>query len=696
MLVVRSVQVQKSEVSSSAQSERQTRWPSVAPVRQTTTTTMTSPKATVTYKKKDGVLAVGDDSKYLFWTPSAPPGSPPSVTISIVDITNLQQTPETSPKVALKVFVKEESYVFSFTDKQSARKEQEVVTDTLRNVISASKAAAPIPQVATPNPGTPGAAQNGDGAQPAAMAMAKAVSSKSADEAWYDDAKLKADFQLQKSLLDVNKPLKERFNQALSDKPESVSAAQFTTQFWSARLHMLRAHAIEKAQKHGEYNVLPEIRWIRKPGEKEGDPDIKQLLITKDQIKLIFKQYPIVRDAYNDNCPPMAPGDFWSRFFNSRLLKKLKGEKVTQHDPPDAAFDRYLEGSDLGPASIGHVPTYMDLEGNEQDHSQRLGNRPDETMRPSTFEKVPILRVLNNLSEKMLSHVAPTDGEAHGPIGMDEETYEHLRLRDLANEDADNRVTLNIREQQRLTAGDQQDNASADAALYAQHDPQEVLSSLRSDLRPFSLGNEAQGLYSLDQAIGFDPDSDSEDEDAIHFQTFGFKHKPPSHFSAKPALNHATSEIISSIAQQREFAASDPEDLHGLSQETYNTLSTTHATTTEFLHYFWSLFLSGDNSRTNELAQLVSTLDRSLDRINAVAATADAERNKKIANVKRQMEDYEKRTGKKAKYDFDTILGGKKVVDSMVKPTVGALAQATAAYRKAFDEQTKEAAAAAV
>jgi transcription initiation factor TFIIH subunit 1 len=43
----------------------------------------------------------------------------------------------------------------------------------------------------------------------------------------------------------------------------------------------------------------------------------------------------------------------------------------------------------------------------------------------------------------------------------------------------------------------------------------------------------------------------------------------------------------------------------------------------------------------------------------------------------------------------DTIKGGKKVVDIMVKPTVGALAQATAAYRKAFDEQTKEAAAAA-
>ena len=149
---------------------------SVAPVRTTTIKTMTSPKATVTYKKKDGILAVSDDSKYLFWSPSAPAGSPPSVTIPIADITNLQQTPEASAKVALKVFVKEESHVFSFTDKESARKEQEVVTDTLRNVISASKAAAPIPQAATSGPGTPAPAQNGESAQPAAMSMANAVS----------------------------------------------------------------------------------------------------------------------------------------------------------------------------------------------------------------------------------------------------------------------------------------------------------------------------------------------------------------------------------------------------------------------------------------------------------------------------------------------------------------------------------------
>jgi transcription initiation factor TFIIH subunit 1 len=677
------------QVKSVAQSERSSsNPPGVAPVRQTTTITMTSPKASVTYKKKDGVLAVSDDSKHLFWTPSAPPGSAPTVTITVVDITNLQQTPETSAKVALKVFVNEDSYVFSFTDKQTGRKEQEVVTEHLRNVISANKAAAAPPLVSTPNPGTPG---DGDSAHPAAIAMAKAASSKATDEAWYDDSRLMFDGALHQSLFKADKQLHARFKQAMDNKPQSVSGPQFSSQFWSTRLHLLRAHAIEQAQKQGEYNVLTEIGYKLVPGEKDGDPDQKVFLINQDHVRTIFRLYPVVSEAFDASVPPMTAGEFWTRFFNSRLFKKLKGEKITQQEKPDGIMDRYLERHQFGPASIDHVPTYMDLEGNEQNHSQMKGNRPDWTMRPSTFDKVPILRVLNSLSEKMMSHVAPEDGEAHGPIGMDEQTFEHLRLRDLANEDVDNRVTLNIREQQRLLAGEQQDNVSKEAVLYAQHDPKQVLSSLRTELRPFSLSGGGQEVYSLDKAIGFDPDSDSEDEEAAH-QING---SMPSHFSAKSALKHATTDIISSIAQQREFASADPENLYGLSQKTYDTLITTHATTNEFLHYFWTVFLSGDNSRTAELAQLVSTLDRSLDRINVVGAAADKERNEKVSDVQRRMDAREKKTGKRLKYDFDLIPGGKKVVDAMVKPTVVALAQATEAYSKALEEQTREAAAAA-
>lgn len=644
---------------------------------------MPSTSATVVYKKKDGALTLSDDTKYLFWTPTG--GASPAVTVPIADVTNLQQTPATAPKVALKVFVKDDNYVFSFTHKENARKEQETVTDALRNAIAATKATS-TPQPTTPKPGTP-AQQDGDNGQSAAMAIAKAVTAKkAAEDRWYDDKELKSDIKLQKSLLDANPALKARFNQAFAEKPESVSHMQFTSQFWSARLHLLRSHAIDQAQKQGDYNVLPEVKYVIKPAEKEGDPPTRIFSITKSQINLMFKQYPIVKQAYDELTPdPMPIATFWSELFQpeNKLFKKLKGEKITGHEKAHRYFDKYLD-REAGPASIGQVPHFIDLEGNEQNHSQRLGNRPDETMRPSTFDKVPILRTLNNLSEKMLSHMAPEDGQAHAPIGMDEDSYEQLRLRDLALEDVDNRVVLNIREQQRSLAGEPQDNASKEAALYAQHDPQDVLSTLRSDLKPSTTS------FNLEQAINFDPDSDSEDEDSAP-QTNGTANtKQPHHFSSKSALTTASNNLMHTVRAQRASATTDIQNLNGLKTDTYTALTQTQATTTEFLHYFWTLFLSGDAGRTQELAQLVSTLDRSLNRINAVAEQAEKEREGEIAKIEKKLAESQRKTGKRPKYDFDGVKGGRKVVEGMVRPTVGALGVATEAYRRALEEQSKE------
>ncbi|KAK1089819.1 RNA polymerase II transcription factor B subunit 1, partial [Friedmanniomyces endolithicus] len=83
---------------------------------------MSSPKTSVVYKKANGSLTC--DKRHLIWSPSAPSGATPSLKIAVADITNLQQTGEASAKVALKVLVKDDSYVFSFTSKDAARKEQ--------------------------------------------------------------------------------------------------------------------------------------------------------------------------------------------------------------------------------------------------------------------------------------------------------------------------------------------------------------------------------------------------------------------------------------------------------------------------------------------------------------------------------------------------------------------------------------------
>ncbi|KAK0287649.1 RNA polymerase II transcription factor B subunit 1 [Friedmanniomyces endolithicus] len=646
---------------------------------------MSSLKTSVVYKKANGSLAC--DKRHLIWTPSIPSGVTPSLKIAVADITNLQQTGEASAKVALKVLVKDVSYVFSFTSKDEARKEQVAVTDTLRDAIATLKAAAA--SSLAPAVGTPGAAQNGGGdtGQSSSMAIAKALSAKPQDEGWYDDARLKSDFQLQRSLLESSKALDERFRQALRDKPETVSVPQFTAQFWSTRLHLLRAHAMEKSQKESEYNILPEIKYNTIIGA-DGEP-IKMLNMTKEQVSLIFKQYPVVRQAYNETVPkPFAdPKIFWSRFFASRLLKKLK----EKNDPTDPALDRYLEYQEAsGPASTAHIPHIIDLEGNEQNTKFHLEG--DYEMRAAKHDR-PILHLLNQMSEKLLSHVAPEDGDAHAPIGMDEGTFEQLQLRDLAMQDIDNRVVLNVREQQRYTGASGEDELSADARLYAKQDPNRVISSLQNDVQPQNLGSDEQGTLRLDRVLGYDSDDGDEDMDdepnGVHTNGTSTR-KVSIRVGSHAALTGASSSILSSMSQRRRNASTDAHGLNGLSQSVFDTLTITHNTTTEFLHYFWTLFLSGDSSRTSELTGLVSTLDRSLDRINAVGEQAEKERQERLEKMRGQVKEYFQRTGKKRRIDESAVGGGKAVVDEMVRPTVGALKQASEAYRRALEVQMRE------
>lgn len=590
---------------------------------------------------------------------------------------DLQQTPAATAKVALKVVVSPagaaapENHVFYFTS-AAARAEQEAITDILRNAIAAIKSA----EAARP---TPASATTQDASAPStATPMTQAVPSTiRTNESWYDDTHLITDIELQRSLLEANPALRQRFNESLRDRPDTITITQFSTQFWSTRLHLLRAHATEKAQNQGDYNVLPEIKFTRVAAEKEGEADSLTLRLAGPQIKLIFKQYPIVRQAYNENVPPTDSNTFWSRFFMSRLLKKLKGEKITDADPPDPMFDKYLSYQEKGPTNVGYVPHFIDLEGNEQNHSQRQGNRPDETMRP---EKVPILRILNNLSEKMMAQVAPKDGEAHAPIGMSEDAFNELRLRDLQTEAGDNRVVLNIKDQQRLLGGRQQNGLSSEAQLYAKQPTAKVLEKLHTEMA--SAAN-----ISLSKVVGIDSDSEeSGDEGRANKRV---------RIGSKGALTQSTQEMVASISRRRLAASADVTSRRGLSQSTFDTLSLTHNTTVEFLHYFWTLFLSGDGSRSNEVAKLVETLDRSVDRIKMVSDQAEKEKLQEAESLKKQIPTLNAKSTKRRRMEMELerLGGGRQAVEEMVKPTMLALASATAQYRRAFEEQSAQAAA---
>jgi len=606
-------------------------------------------------------------------------------------LADLQQTPATTAKASIKVFVQKtdnaENYTFTFTS-ATARDDQQAITGLLRKWIEEAKAraAAPTPTATATAAATP----TPDGGASAAMTMAQTlVGASKFKEDSYDDTKLMGDIELQRSLLNSSPALRQRFDQALRDKPESISIVQFSNQFWATRVHMLRSHAAERSQAAGTYNVLSVIKPT-----SEGGGALK-VNMSKEKIQLIFKQHPVVKKAYNDNVPTLTEEEFWGRFFRSRLIKKLRGERIDEKDPTDVKLDKYLNledsADDARQLLIASIPHFLDVEGNEQNHSQRLGNRPDLTMRPNTNEKVPILRVLNRMSEKMMAEVPPSDVDRHAPAGVDEDTYKEVQLRDLQRAADDNRVLLNVRDQSQFHSAGKGVHTSSSAAAYAKRTPTQVLSIVQQQAQNIANGQGQTGGINLQSAIGVDDDSSSDEESSVDKK---FK------VGSKSSRKAATSQIAKSI-RRRHLLSEDHLSLQatisseqvqqlGLSEQLFDNLTMTHNTTIEFLHYFWAVYYSGDADRASEVAKFIETLDKSLDRIKAVADAAESERTRLIEAKREENERFAQRTGRKRKFDPNNIKGGAKVVNGLVGPLVRAINTARQQYQAALQEQLRQ------
>ncbi|KAF2400750.1 hypothetical protein EJ06DRAFT_476616 [Trichodelitschia bisporula] len=574
------------------------------------------------YKKQDGTLVVTADRKAVKWT-----GSNSSASLLVSEVINLGKSPDTSAKASVKLTVQRpgmaapESYVFVFTSPTAARAEQTTFVDALRLVIAANKEKAE--GKAEPRP------------EPKADRPDCEVDS---------DEQLMSDIVLQKSLLSIDPQLRQRFDEALKGKPDTITISQFSAHFWSTRIHLLRAHAIEKKQMQGPYNVLSVVKLDNVEtveGDGVGEGKLRMTL-SKEQIQDVFSQHPIVRRIYNDLVPRVfAEMDFWAKFFVSRLCKKLKGERITDMDPAIGAFDKYLNFDEKDDRTkqftATYIPRFLDLDGNEQNNSQRRGNAPDIMMRPNPHDKVPILRVLNMTSEKLMANAPPSDGPAHNPVGMDEETYREVRLRDLQLNSQDNQIRL-IRRQPKPAApksdGKGIDAKDAIAAVCAEVSRQRDL--------PAELGE----------------DGDRE---------------------ATSATNNLIGRIKRTIARQASSG-----DV-GLSSDQLASTTMTHNTTIEFLHYFWDVYYSGDESRADELSKLAETLLKSLERAAAVAEVAETERMELLRLQKAQADQYLAKTGKRLR--VDPVSGGREAVKALLRDTARAVRRADVEYKQTFAEQ---------
>ena len=495
--------------------------------------------------------------------------------------------------------------------------------------------------------------------------------------------------QLQQSCLKENAELRNVFIKLLKEKPESIGQAQFVRDFWASRQHILRAHAVEKEQGRGRYNVLSEL----KPRVKEGGMKID---FGRDHVREIFRMHPVVQTAYNDLTDPargkeaLGETEFWNKFFTGRLCKKLRGERIREDDVRFPPLDRYLDMSDeevrirLGKQVAGaHVPHYIDLEGNESNTKYR-GNAPDWDMRQDVLgdEKLPIIRRLNAVSEAILAREEAADpgvGERHAPVGMDEGTWKELQLRDLQAEAGEDQVKLNINE---AGLGKRAHNVGKGKQIKSKErvDPKAVIKSLRK-----SAEATADGTLDLTASINFPENEDAEASDdsddegaassnpqtlALRTATAQLQHliSPTTPFTAPP-YNATTEQILSSLSWP------------AASTSTLSDLLLTHQTTTEFLHYFWSLVSTRGSTMSTELPSLIGALEKSLGRLRLQAEAAETVKQGRLEGVRKEAIDKARRMRTKPFVDEKAAGPGKRDVEGLVDMLVSAVEGAIAKGR---------------
>ncbi|KAM3452952.1 hypothetical protein MY5147_008148 [Beauveria neobassiana] len=628
----------------------------------------TTPAGRTLYRKKDGILTITPDLQTVTWTPNS--GGPPTVSLPVHKITNLQQTPDGAPKVMLKIFEQSSkggdaiTYLFHFNTDE-AKKEATSFKDVLSRLLSEARSVDPsVPRPAGLS--TPQGASGAGGSASATMAFANSVNTHQSSARWFDDQQLKADIELQRSLMKKDLGLNETYMDALSTKPESISVAAFNSQFWSTRINLLRAHAIESNQKKGPYNVLSTV----KPRTVDGE---MKLNISVEQVQMIFAQHPLVKRIYNENVPKLSEADFWSRFFLSRLSKKLRGERGTENDTTDAIFDQYDINENLqhvqSKIMSQQVPHIIDIEANEENQGGfKSGNAKDVEMRPRA--DIPIVKTLNSLSEKIMANVAPSDT----PNDARAEYYRDLALRDLRGDAQEHRIMLSVKEQNKFFAK-HDSSPSSNIKDFSKQNPATVLLKMQGVFKREAI--DATTGMDLQAAINFDDGSDSEEDE------------PPKkkQSSSRRAIIGAEKDVLNGILQQRSQKyghASDAKTPMGLPSIIVERCTLTHATTVEFLHQFWDAFLSGDPDRAGELQYLAESLKRSTSRIQVVADNAAADRDETIRRTKQEIRDHFEKTGKKIRWKSDMVGGGRDAVIKMMQPTLNALAKAQADYARAL------------
>lgn len=352
------------------------------------------------FRKSAGILTI-DESKYPATIQWKSTDGTQLHSIELNQVAKLQATPATSTKMMLKLIgkllpeqlkegVKEPVSVFQFNNRMI----MESIKDTLQIIISRYKDNEAYEQKMAKEKET----------DPMNGTVVNLINTETLDDS-LTIFNLLSNLQLQQQFLKTHPAMSKKFQEAV------IKNKLPAKEFWATRISELRSFALSNSQKFGAYNVLSTIKPVASSDNKVN------VSVTKEKLGAILATYPIVRVAFEENVPKhFHEQEFWARFFQSNLFRKLRGELIMAKSRGDVVIDKYLEREmdmneqeDKENLSQVKVSKILDLEGNLEDDPVKFPSKSDFTMRygadpqGQTEGVLDILKGMNRLSEKLMN-----------------------------------------------------------------------------------------------------------------------------------------------------------------------------------------------------------------------------------------------------------------------------------------------------
>ncbi|QGN15556.1 RNA polymerase II transcription factor B subunit 1 [Kluyveromyces marxianus] len=579
-----------------------------------------------TFKKVHGMIRIDEDASpaTLVWR-STDGDKSTTVLLNMVD--KLQATPANSDKMMLRIVgkidpnmkkrkdnegneipVKAPVYMFTFNN----RTVMDNIKETLQHIIARYKDEEATEERHKNEPETEAQDNPAASVTPQPAHLPQDLINTTTLDTSLTKSKLLSNLKLQQSLLKESRELMTIFQDTV------IKSGLPPHEFWSTRIPLLRAYALSTSQKTGPYNVLSTIKPVASSDNKVN------VNVSREKIHTIFQNYPIVRKAFDDNVPKnFKEQEFWARFFSSKLFRKLRGERIMNHDRGDMIIDRYLsldqEYDRRDDELLQHpVRKIIDIEGNINDDPVKKGHRPDFTMRSGIDPNgnsdggMAILKGMNRLSEKMVESLENEYSRANLPQeDPDKEEREEILFSDLDEDTPTDYAEIKLKRKV-LDAKNRQMHKENSAISWEEvkHEINSITSILDTSILDLTTLTHitADVTKTINQRI---------------MKAVKVNAKQSKHMNGDTLLG-STMSGTSMFQEAKESASHLPPGI-------LESCRLLNSSCCEFLKHFYINFQSGDPRKTNLVKKLYKSLMDCQEKIDSLLNSVDTEENQEIA-----------------------------------------------------------------